>query len=657
MTFTHVLRPIRIGDVEVRNRVVRTAHGTRLAAHSFEDFYEYHAARARGGVGLSIFEIMSVHPSSPGSLKAWDAGRSDGYRHMVDRLLPLGMTLFQQLWHGGHHASPSGGLPPWSASDIASPFSNVVPVAMTKAMIDEIVASFASSAQKCLQWGMQGIEIHGCHGYLVQQFLSPNTNRRQDDYGGSLENRARFLVEILKAVRSEMPKGFPVGVRLGPDEAAGGVDVGESRALVAMLEAQGLVDFVDVSIGSYQKFDEVLAGMHRPSGYELASAAPVSRAASVPTIVTGRIRTLEEADQIIRQGDADMVGMTRAHIADPNIVRKTMEGHGDRVRPCIGCNQGCLAGLFSPENRIGCTVNPTAGRESSIPEDNIAAADKPKRILVIGGGPAGMEAARMAALRGHAVTLVEARPMLGGSVNLAAASPSRSGIRDITDWQERELYRLGVDIRLSSYMETDEALAEQADTIVVATGSTPRMDGVQAMNPGEPIRGVEQENVLSSMVLIEEIGDRIDGSRVLVSDDTGHYEGIAVCDYLLARGCTVHFVSRHISFAPLVETTAVNEPLLRKLSASGMAVHLRSRVISIGRGSVEVGPTYLPTDSNQVRQVDADHVVLISPNRGNSDIYHELSRRHGDVRIVGDALAPRFLPTAMREGWLAGVAV
>ncbi|MGO4839783.1 NADH-dependent flavin oxidoreductase, partial [Rhizobiaceae sp. 2RAB30] len=175
---------------------------------------------------------------------------------------------------------------------------------------------------------------------LIQQFLSPNTNRRGDAYGGNFENRARFLVEIIRAVRAETPAGFPVGVRLGPDEAAGGVGIDESRKLVALLEGQGLIDFVNVSIGSYQNFDRILAGMYEPAGYELPRTVPVAKAASVPTIVTGRIRTLEEAEQIIRRGDADMVGMTRAHIADPFIVRKTLEGRTDQVRPCIGCNQG-----------------------------------------------------------------------------------------------------------------------------------------------------------------------------------------------------------------------------------------------------------------------------------------------------------------------------
>ncbi|WP_274626952.1 FAD-dependent oxidoreductase [Arvimicrobium flavum] len=653
---THVLKPIDIGGVTIRNRVVRTAHGTRLAYHSFEDLFEFHAPRARGGVGLTILELMSVHPTSPNSLKAWSDSQLEDYGWMIDKLRPLGMKLFQQLWHGGQHTRTDDGSPSWSASDMPSPFTNAVPVVMTKPMIDEIVASFALAARKCEQRGVDGVEVHGCHGYLIQQFLSPNTNRRSDDYGGSFENRARFLLEILKAVRAEVSSGFPVGVRLGPDEATGGVSVDESRALVELLQNHGLVDFVNVSIGSYQNFDRILAGMHEPAGYELPRTVPVTKAASVPTIVTGRIRTLEEADQIIRQGDADLVGMTRAHIADPHIVQKTIDGRAEQVRPCIGCNQGCLAGLFGPEIRVGCTVNPTAGRERTISEERVMGAEHRKRVLVVGGGPAGMEAARLAAMRGHEVILAEARPRLGGAVNLAAATRSRTGIRDITAWQETELYRLGVEVRLSTYLEADEVLAEKADSVIVATGSTPRMDGIQAMNPGEKIKGVNQPHVLSSLDLLE--GNRqVDGKSVLVADDTGHYEGIAVSEYLLDRGCRVTFVSRHVSFAPLLETSAVNEPMLRRLSSAGIDIHLRGRVISIGEYTAMIGPTYLPATSNRTRQIEADFVVLISPNRGNSEIFHALAGRHPDVRIVGDALSPRFLPTAVREGWMAGNAV
>ncbi|HWK67250.1 MAG TPA: FAD-dependent oxidoreductase [Rhizobiaceae bacterium] len=653
----HVLKPIDIGGVTIRNRVVRTAHGTRLAYHSFEDLFEFHAPRARGGVGLTILELMSVHPSSPNSLKAWSDPQQEEYGRMIDRLKPLGMRLFQQLWHGGQHTRTEDGSPSWSASDTPSPFINAVPIAMTRAMIDEIVASFALAARKCERRGIDGVELHGCHGYLIQQFLSPNTNRRSDDYGGSFENRARLLVEILKAVRGEVSPGFPVGVRLGPDETAGGVSVDESRALVALLQDQRLVDFVNVSIGSYQNFDRILAGMYEPAGYELPRSVPVTRVATVATIVTGRIRTLEEADQIIRHGDADMVGMTRAHIADPHIVRKTMEGKAAQVRPCIGCNQGCLAGLFGPEIRVGCTVNPTAGRERTISEERVTIAKHPKRVLVVGGGPAGMEAARLAAIRGHKVVLAEARPRLGGAVNLAAAATSRAGIRDITAWQESELYRLGVEVRLSTYLEADEVLTEGAGTVIVATGSTPRLDGIQAMNPGERIEGAEQPHVLSSLDLMEGGVQAINGKSVLLADDIGHYEGIAVSEYLIDRGCRVTYVSRHISFAPLLETSAINEPMLRRLSSGGMEIHLRSRVISIGKDTAMIGPTYLPATSVQARRIEADFAVLISPNRGNSEIFHALVGHHPDIRIVGDALSPRFLPTAMQEGWLAGNAV
>lgn len=650
----HILQPIKLGKAEIRNRVVRTAHGTKLALYSFEDLAAFQAARARGGVGLTILEILAAHPSSPTSLRVWEPSHADGYRRMMDILRPLGMTVFQQIWHGGHHILPEDGSPPWSASDVASPYSHAVPIPMTKTMIDDMVESFASAARKCEEWGVQGVEIHCAHGYLPQQFLSPNSNRREDDYGGSFENRIRFVLELAEATRNAVSPGYPVGVRLGPDDARGGFGIEDNIRLANILEERKLVDFIDVTVGSYQSFDRIVAGMFEQAGYELPYTAPVSRQIRLPTIVTGRFRTLEEANQVIRQGDADMVALTRAHIADPDLVRKTLEGRLEEVRPCIGCNQACVAGIRAVPPRVACTVNPVAGFELSLGEDRLAVPSRRKRVLVVGGGPAGMEAARIAALRGHDVTLAEATSRLGGTVNLAAKVNARHGIKDITVWQEAEIYRLGVRVRLSTYLDHDDIVAEGADSVILATGSQPRMDGIQSLHPGEPIQGINLPHVISANELLE---DRIPGSEgevAVVVDDTGHYEGIAVCEYLLGHGRKVEFVTRHNGFAPLVQVTEVNEAALRRLTCDRFRMHLRSRVLGITREEVAIAPNYFPGDTNQTMTIAADLVVLITPNRGDRALFEQLQRDEQDVRIVGDANAPRYLPTAIREGWLAG---
>lgn len=391
----HVLSPIEIAGVTVPNRVVRTAHATGIGAGTMTDeLIEYHAARARGGVGLTIVEILAIHPSSPGSLQAFDPRMPAAYDKLMAACAPHGMKVFQQVWHAGHNGTPLDGSAPWAPSDIPSPQVGLVPRPMSKAQIDDIVAAYAAAARLCKDAGLDGVEIHGAHGYLIQQFLSANTNKRDDAYGGPLENRMRFMLEVMRAVRAEVAgDGFAVGVRLSADETAGGVGPGENQACVAALEAEGLVDFVDVSLGNYHSFPKLIGGMHEPVGYELETAVPVTEKASVPTLVTGRFRTLEEADQVIRLGQADLVGMTRATIAEPDLVKKTIAGDVDRVRPCIACNQGCVGQLLGPERRVGCAVNAAAGQELKLGDDKLPAIDTARHVVVVGGGPAGMEAA------------------------------------------------------------------------------------------------------------------------------------------------------------------------------------------------------------------------------------------------------------------------
>ena len=657
MTFTHVHTPLQIGPVTVPNRVFRSAHGTNLGQGTMsDDLIAYHLARARGGVGLTILEILSIHPTTAGPLNIYTPGIDAGYAKLVEAVRPTGMRLFQQLWHAGHHAAPADGSPPWSASDVPGPQLGIAPIAMTKAMIDEIVGAYASAAARCAAWGLDGVEVHGAHGYLIHQFLGTTTNRRTDDYGGSFENRARFMLELMAAVRGAVGREFAVGIRVAPDLVQGGIGIEETLASVAMLEARGLIDFVNVSVGNYQSFPKMIGGMHEPVGYELPHSAVVTAAARVPRLVIGRFRTLEEADSVIRGGEADMVGFTRATIADPDLVRKTLAGRPDEVRPCIACNQGCVGQLLVPPYRLGCVVNAAAGFERSLGDDRLVPATSPMRVWVVGGGPAGMEAARVAALRGHSVTLVEAAPMLGGALRLAARAPTRHGIFDIAAWQEAALYRLGVDVRLSTPVDPDDIAAAAPDEVIVATGSTPRMDGVQLSNPGEPVRGIDGATAISSHTLFAE-PDRDRGRTAVVIDDAGHYEGIAAAEHLVARGIEVAYVSRHVAFAPLVESALMTEPALERLARGRFTMHLRTRAIEIDDGGVLVGRTYEAAGGNAVTRLPADTVVFVSINRPNRALHDALSAVGRRARIVGDANSPRQLGAAIREGWHAGATV
>ncbi|MCC5871412.1 MAG: FAD-dependent oxidoreductase [Gammaproteobacteria bacterium] len=647
--YEHVLSPIEVGGVVIPNRVVRTAHATGIGGGRLtDDLIAYHEARARGEVGLSILEILAVHPSSPGTLNAFDPTLLDGYKRLMERMRPHGMKVFQQVWHAGHNGSPIDGSPPWSASDVPSPMVGVVPRAMTHAQIREIIDAYVAAAVLVADGGLDGIEIHAAHGYLIQQFLSKNTNKRDDEYGGSFENRVRFLLEVMRAVRAAVARdGFAVGVRVAADLTVGGIGPEDNIAVVKALAAEGLADFVNISLGSYHSFPKMIGGMHEPAGYELDTAIPVAEVSDVPVIVTGRFRTLEEADQVVRLGQADLVGMTRATIADPDVVRKTRSGQADRVRPCIACNQGCVGQLLGNERRVGCAVNAAAGFEATLGEDKLEVAEVKKKVLVIGGGPAGMEAARVAALRGHRVTLMEAAPHLGGTLRLAGRAPRRAGFNDLIDYLQGELYALGVDVRLSNYVVAEDLDTEAWDHVILATGAEPRLDGVQMSHPGEPIAGMDLPHVHSANEMLA--SNQPPGSHALVIDDVGHYEGLATAEHLAAAGLDVTMVTRLPTLAPLMRSALMVDPALERLANYRFRYHVATRVLGVDGQQARLQPI----NGGEIDTILADLVVFVSLNRPRNELAADLVERGLPHQWVGDANTPRFLVRAIAEGHAA----
>ena len=652
--YTNVLSELRIGGATLPNRIVRTAHVTGLGLDApsgiSERFISYHEARARGGVGLSILEISSGHPSSPGPIMATNPALVEGYQQLVERIRPHGMRMFQQIWHGGHNARQLDGGAPWSASDIPSPLIGIAARPMTKLMIDEVIEGFVLAACVAKQGGIDGVEVHAAHGYLIQQFLSPLTNKRDDDYGGSFDNRMRLLVEVLTAVRNEVGEGFPVGVRVGPQMVDGGFDVDDCIQLVTELEAQGLADFIDISQGSYFNIPKIVGAMHEPTGYQLDHSAKISVAASKPTIVTGRFRTLEEAEQIIRQGLADCVSMVRATIAEPELVRKTVEGREAEARPCIGCNQACIGNQMKGILQISCTVNPAVGLEKSISEAAFGQADSKKNVLVIGGGPAGMEAARVAAIRGHNVTLCEADKELGGKLRLARKAPSRLTIGDISNWLENEIYRLGVNVQLNTYLDESEVDTYSPDVVVCATGAWPREDGFQLGNPGHPLSDSGLAHLTSFDIFSQSPSP--DDGPFLIDDDLGHYEGIAVAEYLLQEGAEVIYVTRHAGLAPLMEPALSARPAFARLSGyDGFQLYTQASVAGVDKGHV------LIKTGDKTVTVNTAAVVLVTHDSPSYELLESVEAKGIDCQIIGDARSPRFLETAIREGRQAGLAV
>lgn len=655
MRYTHVFKPMKIGKLEIKNRTFRPAHAMGLGYGTMTDrVIAYHEARARGGVGLIINEIGSVHPSTMAFMDIYDPVIEVAMRKFVDRIKPHGAKVFQQLWHGGSYAGFDG-IVPWSASDSPNVVKREVPVSMTKAMIDEIVGSYAECARRMEQYGLDGVDVHCAHGYLPHQFLSPLTNRRNDDYGGNFENRARFTLEILRGIRNAVSTNFVVGVRVGTDLAPGGCTVEDSVRIVQMLEAEQLIDYVNVSVGDYIRNDKMIGGMNEPVAYEMPTSIPITHATSLPTLVTGRFRTLEEIDQVIRAGDADMVGLVRAMIADPDLIVKSKDGDLSRVRPCIACNQACVANMYNGL-AAECAVNPGAGHELERGDHTLQQVPDPRTILVVGGGPAGMEAARVAATRGHKVVLAEASPELGGSIRAAARAPTRHQLIDIVTWLEDEVYRLGVDVRLSTYLDAAGVLEIGADDVIIATGAMERMDGIQIAHAGEPIRNMTRRGVISSTDLFMATPADL-GKSAVVIDDAGHFEGLGSAEFLINRGLDVVYVTTLPEIAPDARKTLMVDPYLQRMQGKPFKYHVRTRAISIEDNEVVVGPGYLFGTDTDSFTIPADTVVVVSHNRPNRDIYDELLGKLERVHIIGDANSPRYLQTAIREGHIVGALV
>lgn len=654
-SFKLIDKPIRIRDVEIKNRVVRSAHGTNIGRGELnDDLIAYHHQRAKGGVGLTFIEYCSVHPSnySP-QLQSWDDSIVPRYRKLIDTVRPYGMTVFQQLSHGGLIYPGIDGVA-WSASNVPSPITGAVPIAMRQDQIDTIVNAFAQAARRCVEGGVQGIEVHFANGYLVQQFLSPTTNRRTDGYGGSHANRMRFGREILQAIRNITPAGYPLGIRLSDQHSPGGLDAQEAAIMARELEEDGLIDFVHGALGSYHVLPRMLPGMDYPVGSMMPESSQVLTAVkdAVRIVTPSRIRTLEEADQLLRDDVADMVTIQRAHIADPMLVQKTLDGRIEEVRPCIACNQGCVGGLLSYASRLGCAVNPAVGFEQTLAEDLIVPTDAPRKVLVVGGGPGGMEAARIAATAGHQVVLAEAAPVLGGLIEVAKRAPKLYVLGDYTNWLEREIYRLGVEVRLSTYMDEADILAEGADAVILATGSLPRIDGEQCAIPGEPARGMDKPHVISSVDLITGNGPA-QGTTALVFDDVGHYEALAAAEVLIERGFAVTLATRFAMLAPTVETWTRVDPTLERLLKGNFTVKTRQQLIEVDDG-VSV---LKPLQGSETETVPADIVVMVQARESLGSVADALRGQVDELHVIGDALTPRDLQAAVREGHLAARAL
>ncbi|MGI9327578.1 MAG: FAD-dependent oxidoreductase [Pseudomonadales bacterium] len=649
--YEQLFEPIQVGGVVIPNRIVRAPHGTHLKG---EDLIAYHEARARGGVGMSTVSATSVHPMAPDNIPLWSDKCMGFLEALSSRVHQHGMKMFHQIYHPGAgqgeatHAGEN-----WSASEIPNPMAGLVPVAMTKTMIDDLVAHFAAAARRIRDAGMDGVDIHASSGYLLHEFLSPALNQREDAYGGSAQNRLRLLLEVITAVREAVGEGdFAVGVRLpNEDFVPGGITSELAREMAEAVDP--LVDYVSLHMGAYWRFHKLIAPADDPLGIEMKPNANIRPAITKPAMVTGRIMTMDHADHIVRSGEADLVSMVRALIADPELVNKARRGEEHRIRPCIGSNMGCVGRLMSGQG-LSCVVNVAAAMESKVTQEPEEPTAEPKHILVVGGGPAGMEFARTAALRGHRVTLHEATKRLGGQVNMAGSAPHRGDIGAISQWLADELEYLQVDVRLNSLVDESTLAQMDPDAVVLATGTSPRTDGFQVSSPSVPLSGHDLPHVHNSWDLFG-YGEPVDiQGPALVFDDTGSFEAISVADVLLQAGVHVTMVSRLNSMGESLPFPPVTVGAAKERLLSGDFDFIGGHYLrEIHPESVDIGVLY----TERLRSIAAKTVIIVSHNQPNRSLATALADSNVAVHLIGDVQGRNNIRNAIHSGALLGRAI
>ncbi len=642
MAYPHLFEPIDVGPITIPNRIVRTAHGTMLTG---ERLIAYHEARAAGGVGMSTLEATGVHANAPSVTPLYSDDVIPIFRELMARIRPHGMKMFQQIYHPGSATRPKKAATQVSSSAIPNPMVGGIPVEMDHSMIAEMVDAFATATRRCRDGGLDGVDLHASSGYLIEQFLSPANNVRTDEYGGSLENRMRFLMEILQAIRAEVGDDYCVGIRLPNEEYIPGGMTPQDVAEVAKL-VEPYVDYVSLHMGSYWRFHKLLSPMDDPLGSEMPVNEVITRVVEKPTIVVGRIMTLDHAEHIVSSGGADMVSMVRALIADPALVNKARDGEEHLIRPCIGSNFGCVGNLMST-GTLSCVVNVAAAEETTVTFEP-SPAEVHKRVLVAGGGPGGLEAARTAALRGHEVHLYEATRRLGGQVAIAASAPHRSDVGAITEWLTSEIERLGVTIRLASMVEPDLVAELSPDEVIIATGSSPRRDGFQLATPIAPVPGFDLPHVFTSWDVFGFGGRARLEDPAVVFDDTGTFEAISVADALLAAGLKVTMVARSQAIGENLPYPPATVGAARERLMSGDFDFIGGHYLQgITPDEVVIGVPF----TERVRAVPARTVVIVTYNHPNREPAEYLGYEPGpwNVHLVGDVTGTNGIRPAIHQ--------
>lgn len=649
-TFKRLFTPVKLRGRTLRNRIVFGAHTANMAVEGLptERHVAYYAERAIGGAGMIVVEPMPVHQAAVltrGNFRPCDDSVIPHFRKVAEAIRSNGAVAIQQLYHVGQHSDSDNSFHAgWSPSGLPSYHDSDGSHRMSEAEIEETIDGFVQAARRCREAGFDGVEVWAAYHSMLDQFWTPWSNRRDDRWGGSLENRTRMSREVMSRIRRVCGNDFIIGLAINDEPD---VEVALSReALAEIIERHDrdeLMDYVTCGSGSYFDFHKIMPTFLYPEklGADLASTI---RSTVRHALVTAEshIRTPENAESVLSEGRADLVSIVRGQIADPHLANKAAAGRPQDIRGCLSCNQMCW-GRRSRDYWISCVVNPSAGREWEWGGDRFTPAERPGRVLVVGGGPAGLEAARVAAERGHHVTLAEASDRLGGQFRLAGMQPRRAQILDLIEWYERQLSRLQVDIRYGHYMEAEDVEREGADHIVVATGSLPPESPFQRALPQfDAIPGGGMA-LSAEAVMAREARP---GKRVLLLDDGGNWKGCGTAWRLAEDGHEVTLVTPDALVGKELQRMAADMPLRRALVRLGVRFITESAILHWDGKSARIASLL----DGQEQQVEADSLVFAATGFAADDLCIELERRGVAFKAIGDCTAARQAAYAIHDG-------